>query len=169
MISDSERPCASPPISESPSDASRRSFFQLLAAGAGVALLHGCGTSDTTSPNVPAAGSTANPIAAVASGNEFVISGGGTLKKGQALAFRLPNQEPGIVFVTDNGKLHALSAKCTHMGCVVEWQRERSDIRCPCHGSVFDAAGNVLSGPATKPLGTFKVRKQGNDALISLG
>jgi cytochrome b6-f complex iron-sulfur subunit len=170
-VNHDENPCpacdGAPPLSDTDSEFSRRTFLQLLAAGAGVAFLHGCGAASTSSQNATAPGSTANPIGAIVAGNEFVITGGGALKNGQALAFRLPDQSPGIVFVTNNGELRALSSKCTHMGCTVEWQTERDDIKCPCHGSRFDVAGKVLNGPATKPLAAFKVRKQGEDALIS--
>lgn len=149
--------------STTPPDLSRRSFLQLLAAG--VTLLHGCGGSD--SGQAPAPGSTANPIAAVKDGSSFKVAGAGQLKNGEALAFRLPDQSSGIVFQTNGGKLRALSAKCTHSGCIVEWQQGKDLINCPCHGSRFDVTGNVLNGPATKPLGQFKVVAKGSDALIS--
>jgi cytochrome b6-f complex iron-sulfur subunit len=143
---------------------SRRNFLQIIAAGAGVALLHGCGGS--TPAGAPPAGSAANPIAGVAVGREFQIAGGGKLQKGEALAFVLPDQSKGIVCVTQSGELRALSAKCTHAGCIVEWQG-RDQIHCPCHGSKFDATGKVLGGPATRPLSVFKARKQGDDALVA--
>jgi Rieske Fe-S protein len=166
---DNDTHCRSDLNSSDPSsEFSRRTFLQLLAAGAGVTLLHGCGASSTPPGSAVSTGSTANPIAAVPVGNDFKIAGAGALKNGQALAFRLPDQEPGLVLVTNNGELRALSAKCTHMGCVVEWQPARGDIKCPCHGSQFDAAGKVLEGPATKPLTAFKARKQGADVLISV-
>ena len=47
--------------------------------------------------------------------------------------------------------LYALDAVCTHLGCLVE-QEEGGRFFCPCHGSYFDAAGQVQNGPATKPL-----------------
>ena len=50
------------------------------------------------------------------------------------------------------GELHAVSAVCTHMGCVVEWNGEDTAWDCPCHGGRFDIDGRVLHGPPKRPL-----------------
>ena len=50
------------------------------------------------------------------------------------------------------GTLHALSARCTHLGCIVHFNDAEGARECPCHGSRFDIDGSVIQGPANKPL-----------------
>lgn len=52
----------------------------------------------------------------------------------------------------ENGELHAVAARCTHMGCLVSFNRAESAWECPCHGSRFAPDGTVLQGPAVRPL-----------------
>ncbi|HSK15037.1 MAG TPA: FAD-dependent oxidoreductase [Gaiellaceae bacterium] len=53
----------------------------------------------------------------------------------------------------DTGKLHVLSARCPHLGCLVGWSSADRTWECPCHGSRFAADGTLLQGPATRDLG----------------
>jgi glycine/D-amino acid oxidase-like deaminating enzyme/nitrite reductase/ring-hydroxylating ferredoxin subunit len=55
-------------------------------------------------------------------------------------------------FRDDDGTLHALSPVCTHVGCLVGFNRAERTWDCPCHGSRFTLAGEVLEGPALAPL-----------------
>jgi glycine/D-amino acid oxidase-like deaminating enzyme/nitrite reductase/ring-hydroxylating ferredoxin subunit len=52
----------------------------------------------------------------------------------------------------EKGQLQALSARCTHLGCLVGWNQADQTWECPCHGSQFGADGALLQGPATGPL-----------------
>ncbi len=63
-------------------------------------------------------------------------------------------QEEGIAceFERLDGYLYALSAKCTHLGCIVHWNSAERSWDCSCHGSRFDIKGEVLHGPAPTAL-----------------
>lgn len=52
----------------------------------------------------------------------------------------------------ENGGFLALSRKCTHLGCTVIWDEQKSRFECPCHASAFDLAGDVISKPAPRAL-----------------
>ncbi|HEV2768822.1 MAG TPA: FAD-dependent oxidoreductase [Solirubrobacteraceae bacterium] len=56
------------------------------------------------------------------------------------------------VFRDEEGALHGVSLRCTHMGCLVRFNAAERSWDCPCHGSRFDVDGAVLEGPAVKPL-----------------
>lgn len=62
------------------------------------------------------------------------------------------DDEQLAVFRQEDGQITALSAICTHMGCVVGWNAVDRTWDCPCHGSRFDDEGEVLYGPAVSPL-----------------
>jgi glycine/D-amino acid oxidase-like deaminating enzyme/nitrite reductase/ring-hydroxylating ferredoxin subunit len=59
----------------------------------------------------------------------------------------------------EQGRLHARSASCTHMGCVVHWNSLEQCWDCPCHGSQFAPVGTALNGPAVAPLPEFQFRQ----------
>ncbi len=48
--------------------------------------------------------------------------------------------------------ISALSPVCTHLGCLVNWNRSREEFLCPCHGGRYDRHGNVIGGPPPAPL-----------------
>ena len=56
------------------------------------------------------------------------------------------------VYRDESGERHAVSARCTHLGCIVSWNAAERTWDCPCHGSRFDVDGRVVQGPAVNPL-----------------
>jgi glycine/D-amino acid oxidase-like deaminating enzyme/nitrite reductase/ring-hydroxylating ferredoxin subunit len=59
---------------------------------------------------------------------------------------------PLAVYRDMEGGLNARSAVCTHVGCIVKWNDLEKSWDCPCHGSRFSVDGDVMNGPARKPL-----------------
>ena len=58
------------------------------------------------------------------------------------------------------GQLCAISAVCTHMGCLLGWNPVDRTWDCSCHGSRFAADGHVLHGPAVEPLSPIEIRRR---------
>ena len=70
----------------------------------------------------------------------------------------------------DGERYFALSAICTHMeDCQLEWDVERGQIVCPCHGCVFDLYGNVARGPASVPLARVGLERSGERLFLAEG
>jgi Rieske Fe-S protein len=73
------------------------------------------------------------------------------LPRGESRVVRSGVGKTGV-YRDDAGNLHAVSMRCTHLGCLVRWNKAERSWDCPCHGSRFDVDGSVLEGPATNPL-----------------
>jgi len=61
----------------------------------------------------------------------------------------------------------AISAACTHLGCIVTWDEDQQIFICPCHNSKFDSQGRVISGPAPKPLRRYKTKIEDGRILLA--
>ena len=64
------------------------------------------------------------------------------------------------VYVTDEGagNFVVFSRACSHLGCLVRWDAGKDQFFCPCHGAVFDNAGNVVEGPPPRPMEKLPVK-----------
>ena len=71
----------------------------------------------------------------------------------------------GILITNDSGTPLAIRPKCTHQGCTVKWHPDHFEFECPCHGSKFDLLGEVVHGPAKKPLAGLAAVHQPNGTL----
>lgn len=72
--------------------------------------------------------------------------------------------EPVLVIREEN-RVVALSATCTHLGCIVKYKGE-GVLHCPCHESIFDMSGNVRRGVAPRPLASYPVRIVGGQIVV---
>ncbi|UVC08388.1 FAD-dependent oxidoreductase [Rhizobium sp. TH2] len=78
--------------------------------------------------------------------------GGGVIIRGE---------EKIAAWRSEAGRLHTVSASCTHKGCTVTWNNADRTWDCPCHGSVFAADGSVIHGPARKALPPVRLELEG--------
>lgn len=62
------------------------------------------------------------------------------------------NGEKIGVYIDENGKTFAVKPVCTHLGCILSWNKEDKTWDCPCHGSRFDYTGKQIENPAIKDL-----------------
>jgi glycine/D-amino acid oxidase-like deaminating enzyme/nitrite reductase/ring-hydroxylating ferredoxin subunit len=79
----------------------------------------------------------------VSSVDEIPPNSGGVIREGATKV---------AVYRDEAGELHRFSAACTHLGCVLGWNKAASTWDCPCHGSRYDALGRVINGPASRDM-----------------
>lgn len=76
------------------------------------------------------------------------------------------HDQPLYVLAHGDGQYVAVSPICTHRGCTVDVQGAR--LVCPCHGSTYSRAGEVLRGPAERRLTSYRIARQGDVLIIDL-
>ena len=78
--------------------------------------------------------------------------------------------EPVIVVKAGDTDFRAFSATCTHLDCIVGFQKDKSRLFCNCHGGAYDLTGRNISGPPPRPLAAFKVnlapKPSGNSVIV---
>lgn len=65
-----------------------------------------------------------------------------------------------------NGDITAFSPACPHLGCGYRWVTKEGRFFCPCHASVFDIDGRVISGPAPRPLDTLETKVEAGRVYV---
>ncbi len=89
--------------------------------------------------------------------NEFEVGSVSYFRKSRFYLVRL---ESGFL---------AMYRKCPHLGCVVPWVEEDSIFNCPCHSSLFTIKGEVIAGPAPRPMDLFPVEIRGDEIFVDTG
>jgi cytochrome b6-f complex iron-sulfur subunit len=72
---------------------------------------------------------------------------------------------PAIIIHKPTGYI-VLSRVCTHLGCLVNYHKDRQLLICPCHNGIYDLDGNVVSGPPPRPLPQFPFKVVGDKIEI---
>jgi len=75
--------------------------------------------------------------------------------------------QSGVAVVREGERLLALDLGCTHLGCTVT--ATANGFTCPCHGSRFSSSGEVLAGPAPRPLGRLAIQREGGFIRVPRG
>lgn len=66
----------------------------------------------------------------------------------------------------EDGGFLAISTKCTHLGCTVQFKNKEDKFMCPCHASAFNKYGEVLAPPATRALDLYNITIEDNQILV---
>ncbi len=100
---------------------------------------------------------------------------GGPIKLSTEEAARLEREKyvivrsgPSRVLVFEDAAqgLRALSAKCTHEGCTVQYVPGESVVLCACHNGRYDLDGRVLAGPPPRPLAQYDAQRDADGAIV---
>jgi len=132
---------------------SRRDFFVQFGMGACAAAVAGSGlvTLDFLKPKV-----LFEPSTSFVAGSPLDFIDG-------VVRF---NKEKKAYVIGAAAGVYALSAVCTHLGCITRFRSDDRVIACPCHGSRFDLEGNVVHGPAPRPLPWLDVTEDASGNLV---
>ena len=79
--------------------------------------------------------------------------------------FKFGNR-PGLLVRTAENELHAYSATCTHLGCIVQYRPDLAHIWCACHNGHYDLNGRNIAGPPPNPLEEYAVNVRGDQIVI---
>ncbi len=134
---------------------SRRQIFGTVWGISLAALLGQFGSAlfEYLKPRIPAGGFGSKVTAGLA--KEFKPNTVSYVQSGRFYISCLPD-----------GGLLALWQRCTHLGCAVPWRKDKKLFICPCHGSVFTPKGEVVSGPAPRPLDLFPIQIIGGEVIV---
>jgi Rieske Fe-S protein len=134
----------------------RRTALTAGLAGLGALTLAACGAGG-------GGGSSSGGTSAPTSGQKVMALDG--VKVNDSASAKVDGQNV-LVFRTGADSAVCFSAICTHMGCTVN--PEGTMFVCPCHGSTYDAkTGNVLTGPAPRPLPQIPVTVTGGEIVTA--
>lgn len=145
---------------------SRRGFLKSLGAFGVLVGLVALLSSIKLPVSKPAATTTTTTQAGAPQGS---VAKKSDLTVGTPVYFDYPSGFPNILFLQKDGSLLALSLLCTHVCCQLQYVQAYAEFGCPCHGSVFDAAGRVVQGPATSSLPQVTLRTDAEGYIYPTG
>lgn len=99
-------------------------------------------------------------------GAEKVVFAVADIPEGEAKFFEYAGSS-AVVVKAKTGDYVALTAVCTHLGCIVQWEKDKQDFLCPCHAGTYAPDGTVTGGPPPRPLAKIPVAVA--DGKITIG
>ncbi len=154
------RPAGEQSVSgDSPAPSRRRFFRKLwgwLALAAGVEL---------AALSIPFISSGRKKQSGKNAGTFTDIAPVSDIPEGSVLSYR--SSRLYITHLKDGGFL-AVSIRCTHLGCSVEWDKEKKEFLCPCHHSIFSPNGEVVNPPATRALDIYPLKIENGIIKVDL-
>jgi len=142
-----------------------RREFVVTGGAVAAAVATGCGGSSPTAPSPPGPTPTPSPGAPNLVRAALPPVGGTVAASGVLLGLGLPL---AVTRVSETSVV-AVTRICTHMGCTVALpSAPGSTLDCPCHGSRFLVTGQVVNGPAARPLSSFPAVIDGSQVVITL-
>lgn len=106
------------------------------------------------------------PPVAELGADQVIVGKIGELKPNSAKIFRFGSR-PGLLIRNTDGSYRALSATCTHLGCIVQYRGDLLEIWCACHNGLYDLNGRNISGPPPRPLEVYEVHLREDDVVVS--
>ncbi len=141
---------------------SRRKFVKAGMAAAGAAYAAALGY-----PLFRYLATPAERAAALAAVKEVTLADADKLPRESALMFKFAGR-PALLLHHADDTWTALTAVCTHLGCTVQFDKDRKAIYCACHGGMYNPkTGANISGPPPKPLLVFKAQILPGKVVIS--
>ncbi len=105
------------------------------------------------------------PLAAASGGARITLGSPADFQPGTATYFN----EGRLWLANAGGHFFALSQKCPHLGCRVPFCKTSGRFECPCHGSVYDIAGEYVQGPAPRGMDRFQLRLDNGMLVVDTG
>jgi cytochrome b6-f complex iron-sulfur subunit len=136
----------------------RRRFLSQTVMGFG--LLFGLGTLGLRFVQFLMPSTNRKPFETVLVGTDAQVP------PGEAVPMDLAGHK--VVLLRTGEGVVAFSRRCTDLGCLVSWKKDREQFVCPCHQGVFDKNGRNIAGPPPRPLDRYEVIKRGEQLYVKL-
>ena len=98
--------------------------------------------------------------------HKYLVAKGNEIPVGKAKEINLGGKPVFVVRLEEGYKV--FSGVCTHLGCIVRWEENKSRFYCPCHQGIFNKQGEVTGGPPPRPLDEYQVELDNNLVFIKV-